>query len=377
MQWSIRNLLNPVIARCLIYGVNPFDLEFVLRKMEEKPLLNARMLDDTWMSEWEKKAQHFISVAEEERKKENMISVSDYYTLAARCYYACYLLNSDLVENKKEVYKKLAFCYRESILNANRRVKTVEIPFKGTTKLPAYLHLPDESKFHAPYSCVVMFTGFGSCKEELEVETQPLVERGVAVLAVDMPGTGDALFQYDIKLRADNIEYGIDQLMTYCKEEVLIDENKLGTFGICMGGGFAYRAAAKYSNVKCCVNLFPLFLSMVERDNIPRWMRQGRWATYQMGDISTDDFIQEMSVIAEGNVSCSYLLVHSVYDNWMELEKTQSIYDKSTGDKQEIAIEDEPVYATKESVMHAMPVGEQMHWIKRKAADYCVQAFRK
>ena len=96
-----------------------------------------------------------------------------------------------------------------------------------------------------------------------------------------------------------------------------------------------------------------------------------------MGDISTDDFIQEMSVIAEGNVSCSYLLVHSVYDNWMELEKTQSIYDKSTGDKQEIAIEDEPVYATKESVMHAMPVGEQMHWIKRKAADYCVQAFRK
>ena len=64
MQWSIRNLLNPVIARCLIYGVNPFDLEFVLRKMEEKPLLNARMLDDTWMSEWEKKAQHFISLAE-------------------------------------------------------------------------------------------------------------------------------------------------------------------------------------------------------------------------------------------------------------------------------------------------------------------------
>ncbi|HAU85256.1 MAG TPA: tRNA modification GTPase, partial [Lachnospiraceae bacterium] len=49
-----------------------------------------------------------------------------------------------------------------------------------------------------------------------------------------------------------------------------------GTFGLCMGGGFAYRAAAKYSDIKCCVNLFPLFLSMVENDNIPRWMRQGR-----------------------------------------------------------------------------------------------------
>ena len=50
--------------------------------------------------------------------------------------------------------------------------------------------------------------------------------------------------------------------------------------------------------------------------------------------------------------------------------------DKAKGQKQEIIVEDEPVFATKESVMHAMPVGEQMHWIKRKAADFCVEALR-
>ncbi|MBR3770894.1 MAG: hypothetical protein IKL07_01355, partial [Clostridium sp.] len=69
MQWSIRSLLNPVIARCLIYDVSPFDLEHVLRKVEEKSLLNSKMLENTWMTEWKQKAEYFIDLAENARGK--------------------------------------------------------------------------------------------------------------------------------------------------------------------------------------------------------------------------------------------------------------------------------------------------------------------
>ncbi|SES90569.1 alpha/beta hydrolase [[Clostridium] polysaccharolyticum] len=376
MQWSIRNLLNPVITRCLIYGANPFDMEYVLRKMEEKPLLNARMLDDTWMSEWEKKAQHFISLADEESRKDNMVSVSEYYSLAASCYYACYLLNSDAIEKKKGIYEKLASTYEQFLTASERQVEAVKITFGEKKYLPAYLHFPDKNKYEGPYPCVIMFTGMGSCKEEMEIEAKPLIDRGIAVLAMDMPGTGNALFQYDIKLSAENTEKAIDQILSFCKENPLIDNGKLGTYGLCMGGGFAYRAAAKHTQIQCCVSLFPLFLSMVEPDNIPRWMKQGQWAAFQM-DKPVEQFLDEMEIIGEGCINCDFLLVHSVYDNWMELEKTKLIYEKSQGAKQEIEIEEQPVYATKESVMHAMPVGEQMHWIKRKAADFCAQALRK
>lgn len=377
MQWSIRNLLNPVIARCLIYGTNPFDLEYVLRKMEEKPLLNSKMLEETWMKEWQKKAQHFIQLANEAREKDNMLSVSEYYTLAARCYYACYLLNSDEVENKKQVYENLAASYHEAVKYSQRRVCEVSIPFKGDAVLPAYLHLPDETEFKAPYPCVIIYSGMGACKEELEVEAKPLIERGAAVLTVDMPGTGAALFHYNTKLNGTNMEHAFDTIMEFCKENEFIDADRIGTYGLCMGGGFAYRAAAKYPEVKCCINLFPLFLSMADINHIPRWMKQGKWASFQMGEICNEEFLNGMAVISEGNVSCHYLLVHSQYDNWMELEQTNQLYEKSTGKKEEIIITEQPVYATKESVMHAMPVGEQMHWIKRKAADYCIEAFRQ
>ena len=170
MQWSIRSLLNPVITRCLIYGISPFDLEAVLRKVEEKPLVNSRMLESTWITEWEKKADRFKSFAEEARQKENVISVSEYYALAARCYYACYLLNSDLIENKKKVYENFEHCYEEAVMNSERNVQKLEIPFNDNAYLPGYLHLPKDNSVNQSYGCVVIFTGMGSSKEEVEVE---------------------------------------------------------------------------------------------------------------------------------------------------------------------------------------------------------------
>lgn len=376
MKWSIRSLLNPVITRCLIYGVSPFDLEFILRKVEEKPIINSKMLQDTWISQWERKAEHFKRLGEEESKKKNSISVSEYYMLAAKCYYACYLMNSDEIENKKNVYENLEYCYRKSIFNMDNPVEDVLIPFTEYLYLSAYLHIPKEDKYKKPYSCVIIFTGMGSSKEEVEIQARPLIERGIAVLAIDMPGTGSSLFKDGVKLNGDNIEHAIDELMKFISNHPFIDENKIGTYGLCMGGGYAYRAAAKYPQIKACVNLFPLFITMLEENAIPRWMKSGKWAEFQLDDESSKERMKNMEVLTEGNVKSSYLIVHSKYDNWMDIEKTKEIYNKTSGYKEEIIIEEPPVYADEESVMHAMPVGEQMNWIKIKAADFMMESLK-
>ena len=33
MKWPLRNLLNPVVTRSLLYGANSFDVEYVLKKI--------------------------------------------------------------------------------------------------------------------------------------------------------------------------------------------------------------------------------------------------------------------------------------------------------------------------------------------------------
>lgn len=376
MQWSIRSLLNPVIARCLIYDISPFDLEYVLRRVEQKSLLNSKMLENTWMAEWKQKADYFKELAEDARKKNQKCSVSEFYQLAAKCYYACYLLNSDAVESKKKVYEDFSYTYRQYVMNSDERVEEVLIPMENDAFLPGYLHFPNENKFKGPHPCVTIYVGMGSCKEEVEVEARALINRGISVLAIDMPGTGAALFQYGLKLHGDLIEKAFDEIMKFLTAHPDIDSGRLGTFGLCMGGGIAYRAAAKYPSVKACVNLFPLFVSMLNLDSIPRWMRQGLWADYQIGYPDKEEWIETMRTLETDNVKGRYLLVHSEYDNWMELKKTKCIYDKTTGQKQEIIVKQKPVYATEESVMHAMPVGEQMHWVKIQAADFLAETFQ-
>ena len=34
MKWAIRDLLNPVVTRSMLYGTNPFDVEYLLKKVD-------------------------------------------------------------------------------------------------------------------------------------------------------------------------------------------------------------------------------------------------------------------------------------------------------------------------------------------------------
>lgn len=370
MEWSIRSLLNPVITRCLIYGVNPIDMEYVLKQVEKKPLVNSRALEMTWREEWEKKARRFSDFGKEAKKEGNLKSAYEYFTMAARCYYACYLINSEQIAIKREVYKKLESYYLEALKCSKEEFEKVVIKVSEKKGMPAYLHFPDAKEYKAPYPCVTIFAGMGSCKEELETMARPLVERGIAVLTLDMPGTGAALFDYDFKLNGPNLEAAFERIENMLTKHEKIDETRLGTYGLCMGGGYAYRFGAKYKSVKAVANLFPLFITMLEDKAIPRWMKDGVWASYQVQDDETGSFMDGMNVLTQGTLEADYFICHSSYDNWMPLDKTKVIIDKTEGKTEVIKIDEEPAYATKESVMHAMPVGEQMHWIKLKIADW-------
>lgn len=208
MDWSLRGLLNPVIVRCLIFGVNAIDMEYVLCQMEKKPLINGKVLQNTWKEEWGKKTEHFTGLAKQAEKKKNLLSAGQLYKLAADCCYAAYLLNSEHIDRKREAYKQLEHYYLATLRCFGRRFETVFIPFEGENGMPGYLHLPDESLFQGPYPCVMIFAGYGSCKEELETMGRPLVERGIAVLALDQPGTGAALFDNNLKLGGSILEKG-------------------------------------------------------------------------------------------------------------------------------------------------------------------------
>ena len=124
----------------------------------------------------------------------------------------------------------------------------VEIPFEGA-RMVGVLRLPDGP---GPHPAVVMVSGLDSAKEELRSTETLFLERGMATFAVDGPGQGEA--EYDLPIRGDWEVPGAAILDTL-SARADIDADRLGVWGVSLGGYYAPRIASGDSRVRACIAL--------------------------------------------------------------------------------------------------------------------------
>ncbi len=367
MKWSIRELLNPVVTRSMLYGSDPFDTEYVLKRVDEIDVMSGKKIQAVWLGEWGKKIAHYAELRDQNEAKGNRISARAYAKMVAQCWYACYMVNIQDLEQKVSIYNNLAESYRKYTELCDNKIEYVEID-TAFGKLPAYIHYPDDGSKES-YPIAITYSGIGSCKEELDMLAMPLNERGVAVITPDMPGTGGAVIWNNVKCGGDELEAAFDGIYKFIDSRSELDSTRIANFGLCMGGGYAIRATAKNPAVKCCVALFPLMICYCKLDSVPIWMKKGKWTSYQ----TNDDYMETMNVLSEGTLISDFFLVHSDYDNWMTHEANDILYSKATGYKERLEVTERPAYVSEETIMHAMPVGEQFHWVKHITADFIAQ----
>ena len=367
MKWAIRDLLNPVVTRSMLYGSDPFDIEYILKQVDAIDKMSGKKIQEVWIGEWNKKIAHYSELRDKAEARGNRISARAYAKLVTECHYACFMVNIQDLEHKTVIYNGLVDSYKKYISLCDNKIEYIEIETEFG-KLPAYIHFPDDGS-KGSYPVTITYSGIGSCKEELEMLSDPLTKRGVAVITPDMPGAGGAVIYNNVKCGGPQLEAAFDAIYKFIDSRNDLDSERIANFGLCMGGGYAFRASAKRPNVKCCVSLFPLFMHLAEQTSIPVWMKKGKWSSYQ----TADNYLEGMKLIEEGTISTDFLMVHSDDDNWMTPEATDKLYDKATGYKERIKITEKPAYASEETIMHAMPVGEQYHWVKHEAADFIAQ----
>ena len=367
MKWSIRELLNPVVTRSMLYGSDPFDTEYVLKRVDEINVMSGKKIQAVWLGEWGKKIAHYAELRNQNEAKGNLISARAYAKMVAQCWYACYMVNIQDLEQKVSIYNNLAESYRKYTELCDNKIEYIEID-TAFGKLPAYIHYPDDGSKES-YPIAITYSGIGSCKEELDMLAMPLNERGIAVITPDMPGTGGAVIWNNVKCGGDELEAAFESIYKFIDSCSELDSSRIANFGLCMGGGYAIRATVKNPAVKCCAALFPLMICYCKIDSVPIWMKKGKWTSCQ----TNDDYIETMNILSEGTLSSDFLLVHSDYDNWMTHEANDILYSKATGYKERLEVTERPAYVSEETIMHAMPVGEQFHWVKHITADFIAQ----
>ena len=123
----------------------------------------------------------------------------------------------------------------------------VLIPYQGK-HLAATLRKPR----NVPRPPVVLMTmGLDSTKEELLTFEDTFLARGMAILAFDGPGQGEAEYDFPIRPDYEAVTATVIDWVESNRDD--LDATRIGSWGISLGGYYAPRSAAFETRIKACI----------------------------------------------------------------------------------------------------------------------------
>jgi dipeptidyl aminopeptidase/acylaminoacyl peptidase len=222
---------------------------------------------DGWCAAWSAAGAEHEDLGREALAGGRHRSAGGHLAQAAVYYhFAKFLFVHDLAQ-MREAHGRAVRCLTDALPHLDPPGERVEIPFGGAS-LAAVLRRPAGP---GPHPAVVLIAGLDSAKEEFRAAEQPFLDRGLATLAVDGPGQGEA--EYDLPIRADWEEPGaaiLDALAALPG----VDARRIGVAGVSLGGYYAPRLASGDRRVRACIALSGAFSFGEGWDQLPELTRE-------------------------------------------------------------------------------------------------------
>src|SRR5690242_11709968 len=192
---------------------------------------------DDWCSAWSKRAAHHEQIGLEAIAKRHFLTAGESLQRAGVYYhFASFLFVHDQAQ-MKAAHEKQIECRQLALPHLRPPGERVEIPYQGK-KLAGILRKP--TGIDKP-PVVVMAVGLDSTKEEGDAYEAPFLARGMATLIFEGPGQGEA--QYAFAIRGD-YEVPVKTVIDFVEKRSDLDANRVGMWGVSLGGYYAPRAAA-------------------------------------------------------------------------------------------------------------------------------------
>src|SRR5256886_8211711 len=149
----------------------------------------------------------------------------------------------------RDAHLRSVECYQLALPLMRPTGERVSIPFEGKT-LYGILRHPLQRSARSPV--LIMAPGLDSTKEELHAYAEPFLVRGVAILAIDGPGQGEA--EYEIPICGD-YERAARAVCDWIEKRADLDAAKIAMWGVSLGGYYAPRATAYERRIRACIAL--------------------------------------------------------------------------------------------------------------------------
>ena len=201
-----------------------------------------------WCSAWSARAAIHETLGDKALANAFKLSAAEHYTRAAVCYhFGKFLFVNDLPQMRAAHMKSVA-CRNKALPLLKPPGARVEIPYEGKQ---LYGNLRKPAGVAKP-PVVVMCMGLDSAKEEMDDYENRFLERDVATLAFDGPGQGEAEYYFGI---CPEYEKPVKAVIDYLEGRDDIDAERVGIWGVSLGGYYAPRAACFEKRIKACVAL--------------------------------------------------------------------------------------------------------------------------
>jgi dienelactone hydrolase len=142
-----------------------------------------------------------------------------------------------------ELEERMNHCFEKYIPTAAHPIEIVKVPFQGK-EMPAYLHLPRKPEPGERFPCLLSIDGMDASKENMvSMYGDAMLNRGIAVLAIDGPGQGECC-TLGIHVTADNHRDAGVAAVDWLRAHPHIDAQGIVVKGVSFGTYFGTLAAA-------------------------------------------------------------------------------------------------------------------------------------
>lgn len=245
---------QPIILR--ITGMKPFVEDrfggWVSMGAEEKELDAAlKKIHDpkgsgpgSWVYELSvPAAEHETAAKQAESSGDRDKAAAEYKTASVFYYIARFPFVGSLA--KEKAYRKHIECYLKAAESFDPPLEIVRIPFEGK-EIIGYLRSPNVDK----PPVIILTGGVDTWKSDMDEHIGSMLDQDLAVLAMDMPGTGESVWP----LAPDGVKV-YQKAIEYLQSRPDLDGDRLGIYMISFGGYFAVKLALEEPAVKASVNV--------------------------------------------------------------------------------------------------------------------------
>jgi dienelactone hydrolase len=277
--------------------------------------------------EWRDAASHLaarnLSHARGALQRGHRQSARNWYLLASACFRFAQALVADADPHKRELYRRMLDAFHRSGELSDPPVERVELPWRGG-RLTGWLLRSSQTGRH-PF--VVQLCGIGGSREEYEVGSRYLLERGMSAFLVDAPGQGEARL-FEALFLDEHVTEAISRFVDFALADPCCD-GRVGLWGNSAGGWLAGLTAVDDPRIAAvCMNGGTDQPTEI-LDRFPRFVSEMQQMTGHESPAESRALIDGLTLDEDRlqRLTCPLHVVHGTPDQVFRVEGARRVYE--------------------------------------------------